>query len=537
MMYKVMIVDDERLIREGLQCLLDWESLGFRVVDLSQDAQDAREKFARHLPDVVLMDIKMPGTDGLSLIRELKQVNPETRFIILSGYTDFEYTKQAITLKIDAYLRKTVDEDELAESLVNIRDILDDKAARRLQAAGEAASSGSPGQDPGLQWSRMAASYLKAALTMKPGNEVHDRSCTYLEKNLAWPAWQVFLIEARCQLDGGWQRVLAALELEFAARKAGIALECDSWIGLVLPQEHVNQKHLVQLYRHVDSILRPLSLEFFVACGKPVESAGDLHESYEQARERMKYRFYAQPGSIITALPDLDFRRSAPAETREDFAGQVERLYLALHSGNEDLVMQIIDGVINPLVGSDDGENQIKSQTVRLLSGTMNRLVSANAAAWGNGGENFDWISGCYLRNSLIELRAWIHENLILVMEQDSGDGAQGLVRKITELVRKNYYKNLKLESLSEVFSYNSAYLGKLFKLHTGDSFHTFLDKVRIEKAKELLGQGMKVYLVAERVGYAYVDYFHGKFRKYTGMSPSEYRKSLGREDVELADD
>ena len=99
-------------------------------------------------------------------------------------------------------------------------------------------------------------------------------------------------------------------------------------------------------------------------------------------------------------------------------------------------------------------------------------------------------------------------------------------IKKITELIQRRYNENLKLETLSELFNYNSAYLGKMFKNTTGEYFNTYLDKVRIENAKQLLNQGMKVYEVAEKVGYMNPDYFNSKFRKYVGVSPTAFRKN-----------
>lgn len=99
--------------------------------------------------------------------------------------------------------------------------------------------------------------------------------------------------------------------------------------------------------------------------------------------------------------------------------------------------------------------------------------------------------------------------------------------KKITELINRRYNENLKLETLSELFNYNSAYLGKMFKNTTGEYFNTYVDKVRIEKAKQFLAQGMKVYEVAEKVGYMNPDYFNAKFRKYVGLSPSSFRKNI----------
>ena len=99
-------------------------------------------------------------------------------------------------------------------------------------------------------------------------------------------------------------------------------------------------------------------------------------------------------------------------------------------------------------------------------------------------------------------------------------------IKKLIDFTHRNYHENLKLEALAELFNYNSAYLGKLFKNYTGQYFNTYLDQVRMENAKTYLTQGLKVYRVAERVGYSNVDYFHHKFKKYVGMSPSKFRKS-----------
>ena len=122
-------------------------------------------------------------------------------------------------------------------------------------------------------------------------------------------------------------------------------------------------------------------------------------------------------------------------------------------------------------------------------------------------------------------LEEHIYAILSAAVKGCSTGGTDKQINKMIDLIHRSYDENLKLETLAEVFNYNSAYLGKLFKNVTGEYFNTYLDQVRIEKAKALLEQGFKVYQVAEKVGYANVDYFHSKFRKYVGSSPSTYRK------------
>jgi two-component system response regulator YesN len=104
------------------------------------------------------------------------------------------------------------------------------------------------------------------------------------------------------------------------------------------------------------------------------------------------------------------------------------------------------------------------------------------------------------------------------------GTDGSGTMKLVTDFIERHFSEQLRLETLADLFNYNSGYLGKLFKSHTGETFNTYLDKVRIEQAIKLLREGHKVHQVAERVGYANVDYFHAKFKKYKGVSPSSFK-------------
>lgn len=119
-MYSVLIVDDELVIREGLVALLDWESLGYQVIDSAANAIEAKHKYKLYSPDLMIVDIRMPGRDGLELVEELRALDPEMHIIILSGYADFNYAKRALSFGIDTYLLKPVDENELQLYLENL---------------------------------------------------------------------------------------------------------------------------------------------------------------------------------------------------------------------------------------------------------------------------------------------------------------------------------------------------------------------------------------------------------------------------------
>ncbi len=120
-MYKVMIIDDEVMIRWGVHDLLDWEAEGFRFCEDGKDGRDGLKKLLEHRPDLALVDIKMPGLSGIDLIREAREEGFEGDFIILTGYAEFEFAKSAIRLGVKEYLLKPIDEEELGRCVRRIK--------------------------------------------------------------------------------------------------------------------------------------------------------------------------------------------------------------------------------------------------------------------------------------------------------------------------------------------------------------------------------------------------------------------------------
>lgn len=112
-MFKVMIVDDEPMIRQGLQTLIEWEQYQFEVCAVASNGVEALEKYKEHRPELILIDIRMPIMDGLQTISELRKLGSRSRILILSGYGEFQYAQQAIRYRVDGYILKPIDEVEL----------------------------------------------------------------------------------------------------------------------------------------------------------------------------------------------------------------------------------------------------------------------------------------------------------------------------------------------------------------------------------------------------------------------------------------
>lgn len=133
-------------------------------------------------------------------------------------------------------------------------------------------------------------------------------------------------------------------------------------------------------------------------------------------------------------------------------------------------------------------------------------------------------------RHYLFEILRFFSEQFELIMNCIGNNSRDNMMDNILQYINHNYMHNLRLESIAPLFGYDNSYLGKIFKQKTNSSFNTYLDMVRIERSRQLLEQSdLKVYEIAEKVGYTSVDYFYLKFRKYMGEKPSEYRKRIRR--------
>ncbi|MEK4047837.1 response regulator transcription factor [Paenibacillus sp. FSL H8-0048] len=515
-MYSVLIVDDELSIREGLATLLDWESLGYRVVDTAANAVEARHKAQLYSPDLMIVDIRMPGKDGLELIGELREDHEELHILILSGYADFSYAKRAMSYNIDNYLLKPVDEEELQLYLTGLSTILNARLAHRKN------------HEAVKVWSReMLVQSLLMESSLHPAPALMESA---LEAGLLWDSYQIVLIRLLLQDhadNGPSSSVKSRLTSSFEDNRWGIVFALDSYLGVLLQPSY--QKELVRkrMAQQIREAAAAEGLECIITAGDMVDSLRELPVSHQSALARMKdHFFYDEPGMIG---PDsLKLKQGLPAnpqDTESRLAPVMDRLYFALDTGNLSVISALIQEAGDLMAAAGLSEMAVKSYYVRAvtsMSGKLSVHYKELSAAQSRMEEQIQQI---YRHTSLPQLQRYITG---LLEEYASGiirDDTDVLIKRMVDLIHRHYDENLKLEALADVFTYSSAYLGKLFKNTMGCSFNTYLDTIRIEKAMELLDQGCKIHQAASSVGFSDVDYFREKFKKIAGISPSAYRR------------
>ncbi|RUT46479.1 response regulator transcription factor [Paenibacillus anaericanus] len=516
-MIKVLIVDDEPKLREGLRSFIDWESLGYTVVDTAANGNEALVKFEQYKPDLVLADIRMPGMNGLQLIQKLREIDTDLHILILSGYADFDYAKQAITHRADGYLLKPVDEDELISYLNKIKTEIQSEQVNE-------------------QWRNVTKVWTREALILSVLSEpkAEDEDATVLSKKaeelgLLWKHYQVLLISVQSQ-DETDTKTLTMLKRRlmeaFEDTGRGWVFYMHSQMGVLLKEPLLSVEREA-IYKEIESLVIDTGDYFSVALGQKVSTFNEIGQSYSDARELIKLHFFLDNGMILCA----DSLSSAEHNNEDcvDINAHTfsDQIYYALDIGNQEVMKSLVHRAGQFLVSEGYNEMEIKRRFAEILTSIHGKVLKQSPELQSRSKEYADYLTEIYGVRTIRSLFEKIDFFLLQMMNHLREGGKQREVKIMLDLINRNFGDNLKLETLSSVLNYNSAYLGKLFKNETGEYFNTYLDKVRMEKAKALLEEGFKVYQVAEKVGYTNVDYFHSKFRKYVGTSPSAYRKEV----------
>ncbi|WP_240472972.1 response regulator transcription factor [Paenibacillus sanguinis] len=514
MMIKVLIVDDEPKLREGLRTFIDWEAEGYQVVDTAVNGNDALNKYKLEHPDLVLADIRMPGMDGLQLIQRLRMQDPLLHILILSGYADFNYAKTAMTQRADGYLLKPVDEDELLNYLRNIKRVIEEEKASE-------------------QWKRVTSDWSREALIqsiLTDSGLAEEESASLYERagqvGIEGKVFQIMLLslqaegEAETRTDAAARKVLMQL---FEESGRGWVFAIHTKLGVLL-KEPLLSVETEGIYRSIGQTLSSYGAYFSIALGEKVSSLKELYHSYRTAYDLIRQQFVLDQGEILTPamLQSSAPTRQGDARLAEELSDQ---LYFAVDIANRTAVKTLLPELGQLYLAQALSEIEIKDRFVELLTTILHKVLDQSSGLQSRQKEFTGTFVEMQKAQTILELYEKAEGLLEQLMNQLGEDGKHREVKIMLDLIHRNYNESLKLETLSGIFNYNSAYLGKLFKNTTGEYFNTYIDKVRIEKAKELLEEGLKVYQVAKKVGYTNVDYFHSKFRKYVGLSPTAYRK------------
>lgn len=502
-MYSILIADDEAIIREGIKFLFDYEELGFSISAEAANGDQALEQITKKQPDVVLLDIRMPGMTGLEVIRRARESGYRGKVVIVSSFTDFKYAQEAIRYGVQDYITKPIDEDELKNILIRFRQSFESE---------------------GLARSASQQYRTKARDTIVRDILLGDAfPSAQSKKDLHFDA-QIFQVAIFLRLAPA-----AADEVHLTnpdnTLYDHIFLQGKE-VLLLKGASAIRKIHDMIEFNAQANHTTPSNIPFF-ACGKTVSTLEEVPQSYQMAQTLLQRRFFCDADTYLLEpkdLPEADAEASiAGTQCIKQYASE---LLDCIHSFNRRRMTQTLKQLQERLYRAPESVESIKLFLTDLylqVKEQMRHLYPGNEIPFFSNAAIIRTINESNYLSEII----WFYSKRFEVFMDATGISTRdSVLDDILHYIHHNYASNITLENIAPLFGYNRSYLGKIFTKKMGQNFNSYVDFVRIEKSKELLlKDDMKVYSIAERVGYKNVDYFHIKFRKYVGQSPAEFRK------------
>jgi two-component system response regulator YesN len=537
-MLKVMVVDDEENIRLGIVEGIDWGSYGLEVVCQAENGREALELSQRHRPDIILLDINMPFVNGVEFSKQARKFLPHSRIIILSGYSDFEYAKESIKYGVSEYLLKPVSPGELMEAIVKARDMLTESIRKEQYLSGlkQRFLESIPALREKWVYDLLHATYL-------------DHSEKAIKKKLEWLgidfpsdkfAACVIRIEDLAERSSGKEEdkhlfLYAVKNIcdEILSRNAfGLSVVTNEGLleALISLESGDTCSYLGELDLKSETIEK--SIEEFLGLTVTVRF-GSVYSGYSQ----IAYSYKEAYCSVQLQRPDREEGESVARDKTASVLALVfpydkeQELVRHLKAMN-DKALKVAADLLDEIEANDliAGDPDYLAAAASQIMRTVRRLLAdseipedneerLNESAGPAG--SFKIEDPSEIKATLIRYVAGALQRII----KTKGKPFRIEIEQVKSFIEENYDKDISLKDISSRIFMNPNYLCTLFKNEVGETINNYMTRVRMEQAMKLLREtDLKVFEIAERVGYSNTNYFSYTFKKYTGQAPVEYR-------------
>jgi two-component system, response regulator YesN len=506
---KVLIVDDEANVREGLRVIIDWEACGFAICGEGVNGSDGLTKILELNPELTLLDIKMPLMNGIEVAEQAAKAGYRGKIIILSGYSDFGYAQNAIRFGVSAYLLKPIDEDELMEVVK--------KTCAEIQKQAETATMERESQQ--IVRNNLLCDILQ-------GNTPPDRrTIAQYNFNTERESYQVAVVEygnVMSSADDEAKGMVQQFVLENSIDCVGI----EGRSVLMLNSADCIARFMRAINTNSSKIN---STKTIICLGRVVKSFEEISLSYKDAYALIVRKFFFEKDKAIACHTTCgDDRKGLTADKKSIRIDEYwDKIYICIEVGEIDMILSLLDDIDHFYRSCMIKPDKVVGILTNFYYEILKR-IQAHHSQLDEKLRSYAEISGKLDdMNSLSDIISWLRKEFCRLAATIGNDSNEDIIMKLLNYIDKYSDINISLESLAAIFGYNSTYLGRVFKNTVGENFLSYLDKARINKAEDLLiHSDLKVYEIAVKVGYVNLDYFYVKFKKYTGKSPNEYRKN-----------
>lgn len=550
-MYKLMVVEDEEMIRRGIVKSIPWQSLGFTVVAEGKNGRDALDQLEKNPVDVLMTDIKMPIMGGIELAKKARQMYPEIEIIILSGFSDFEYARQAISFRAYDYLLKPTNKQKLLDAFSALKENMDQKRERKEEIfySNMYANTGYE-----LMRSEFIQSLLEGDINLFKD---FDEKASFLELDFEGSLF----VAATIKFDK--KSIFEELETSWATDKRLLTFSFGNIIKEALSTID-NAYYLINDYDSIDFIFcfatrekqeslmipclesisenihnclfKHMSVPYTIGIGLSYPSIHHIGKSYNQAKKSIQHNFYVGEEKIQI------YQEQNESKYEQNFIQfypeEMHQVAQAVSGGDFSDARRCLEGMFQKLV-----EQKLLPEIVKNYCITLKYMVQSKVS------HNFDTLESIigdeyndFVKEALTvkELEAYVVATMFnlakeidATVDSESITEQRAVIEKAKHFIKEHLNEKINLTMISDHVYLSETYFSFLFKKVTGVTYIDYIQNLRMQEAKRLLvSTSFKIYEVAEKIGYSDYKYFSVQFRKYVSMTPKAFRNQ-GRREVE----
>lgn len=515
-MEKLLIVDDEEWIVEGLKLQIPWEEYEIELTRTAQNGREAIEILEKENPSIVLTDIRMPLMDGLELANYVYTQKKECELIIISGYADFEYAKKAIAYGVSAYLTKPVIREELAEA---IQEILGKLRLKREQKH-------KLDQLKDMEeYSELSQYYLLE----NQGQEKQTDNSRYITA-----VFYVTQLENKSHMQEREEVRFLQLAKEISWNN-GRGIFFNNHFNpsqYVLIVDFEKNSEFLEVYKRIESdfekflgrVRNEMNISGIIGVSTPYDNTSQSFKAYLQA----KFIVENLQGDKNCRIVTEDEFGNVYGRIKVDY-DEIQELMTAIEYRNRKGIEKEYDRMTKKWEESTEALICTRLNIQEILVSLSKLLSQYNGSMYELGHEYADIFSQIWSIDScqkLVEQSKILIEAVMEHIDAVESRGKESVIVQIKNYIDYHYSESITLNEISKKYYINAAYFSRAFKKEIGVNFNDYLRKLRLDKAAAFLAStDLKVYEIAGKVGFDNSNYFMKKFQEQYGITPGKYRE------------
>lgn len=534
-MYKIMLADDEGIVIDSLRFIIEKEFGDFCQIESAKTGRNVIELAEHFRPDIAFMDIQMPGINGIEAMKEIKENNGNTLFIVMSAYDKFDYAKEAINLGVLEYLNKPVEKSKIIEVLKRAMQIIDKEREKRRQdlMIREKMETVVPIIENGLIYSLMFKEYFDEDVdNFKNLLDIKEDYCymgvlVFGEKQVGNHMTNVVGTSVRIQ--DSYNEVREIVRGYFKCIMGSVMA---NKISVLIPvsEDHLDYNERIALIDKAREMVRKLRERLDISFRMGLGPVGRLRDSMKSYNEAL--RALLQSDGSVAHVDDIpvgcDYEENYPVETEREIFEHTEK-------GNIEEQHSAVNRYFDWMVENyGDCESDIKLKVLEFVL-RAEKIGYEGSTRMYRFKSRQDYLPDIMeMKGDMERMRTWFLDKMdaaVRNVADNKETRSNSVVAKAKAYINANFHKEISLDDVSREVDISPYYFSKIFKEETGKNFIEYVTEIRMEKAKELLQSStLSMKEICGEVGYADPNYFSRTFKKNVGLTPTEYKEGRSSE-------